>query len=260
MVTVLDPGGGASTAFAAAAPASAAESATPSWWACCLLSRSLSRAAWAEDGFVATTALGSPPSGSLTRAAHATTTTPDNPSAPANSWGAETGRFSRGFRLCWPRGVFRSSVTAPNPRESSRESSTRRLRHRPVAMGSSSALQGVGKKDGAALGRPHNFGVRPSLGDQFGTGVLEFGGNAELTCVPRRRSSAMLSALSFLASGGIYDCEPVCSLPSSPLRWPRKDASPFVSVLDLRSSGTSCKTSISGEIPFAWIERPDGVK
>jgi hypothetical protein len=23
---------------------------------------------------------------------------------------------------------------------------------------------------------------------------------------------------------------------------------------------TSCRTSMSGEIPFAWIERPDGVK
>jgi hypothetical protein len=35
---------------------------------------------------------------------------------------------------------------------------------------------------------------------------------------------------------------------------------PLVSVRALSSSGTSCSTSISGEIPFAWIERPDGVK
>ena len=28
----------------------------------------------------------------------------------------------------------------------------------------------------------------------------------------------------------------------------------------LSSSGTSCSTSMSGEMPFAWIERPDGVK
>jgi hypothetical protein len=27
-----------------------------------------------------------------------------------------------------------------------------------------------------------------------------------------------------------------------------------------RSSGTSWSTSMSGEMPFAWIERPDGVK
>src|SRR6516162_9734584 len=39
-----------------------------------------------------------------------------------------------------------------------------------------------------------------------------------------------------------------------------QQASPRVSVRALSSSGTSCSTSMSGEIPFAWIERPDGVK
>ena len=49
-------------------------------------------------------------------------------------------------------------------------------------------------------------------------------------------------------------------LVASGLRWPRSEASPRVSVRALSSSGTSCSTSMSGEIPFAWIERPDGVK
>ena len=55
------------------------------------------------------------------------------------------------------------------------------------------------------------------------------------------------------------DCEPVCSSPSA-LRWPRSEASPRVSVRALSSSGTSCSTSMSGEMPLAWMERPDGVK
>ena len=46
----------------------------------------------------------------------------------------------------------------------------------------------------------------------------------------------------------------------SALRWPRSEASPLVSVRALSSSGTSCSTSMSGEMPLAWIERPDGVK
>src|SRR6516162_2355564 len=37
-----------------------------------------------------------------------------------------------------------------------------------------------------------------------------------------------------------------------------QEASPRVSVRVLSSSGTSWSTSISGEMPLAWIERPDG--
>src|SRR5215475_12859101 len=166
MVTVLDPGGGASIAFAAAV--SASDLATPSWRACCLPSRSLSRAVWVEGGLVATTAVGSPPSGSLTRAAHATTTTPDKPSAPASTWGAETGRFSRRFRLGWPRGAFRSSATALNPRESLRESSTRRFPHRPAATGIAPAFTGMAEKDRGGLSAAPLTLVPDLSCDQFG--------------------------------------------------------------------------------------------
>ena len=81
IVTVLDPGGGASTGFAAVPDAPYGEVAKPSWRACCLPSLSPSRAV-ADGGtnLVATTAVGSPPSGSFTKAAHATTTIPESPS------------------------------------------------------------------------------------------------------------------------------------------------------------------------------------
>src|SRR5262249_41965727 len=70
--------------------------------------------------------------------------------------------------------------------------------------------------------------------------------------------------------GGIEDCEPVCSSPPA-LRWPRSEASPRVSVRALSSSGTSCSTSMSGEMrgevarggqperPIARAERNDGL-
>src|SRR5262249_20309099 len=38
------------------------------------------------------------------------------------------------------------------------------------------------------------------------------------------------------------------------------EASPLVSVRAFSSSGTSCSTSMSGLMPLAWIEVPDGVK
>ena len=76
--------------------------------------------------------------------------------------------------------------------------------------------------------------------------------------MPCRRSAAIFSALSSLASGGTYDCEPVFSSPSD-FRWPRSEASPLVSVRAFNSSGTSCSTSISGTMPLAWIDLPDGV-
>src|SRR5579872_1247306 len=38
---------------------------------------------------------------------------------------------------------------------------------------------------------------------QFGTGALGFGGKAELTLIPRSKSSAMINALSFFGSGGM---------------------------------------------------------
>src|SRR5262245_10256316 len=201
IVTVLEAGGGVSSGFAAAADALGGEEAIPSWRACCLPSLSLSRAL-TETGvaFVATTAMGSPPSGSLTKAAQATTTTPESPSAPASTWGAETGRFGSRFRLFWPRGAFRSSPKAQDPRESSRESSTRRFCHSHVATGMGGAKapkSGGGGLSAAPANAKCNFCY------QFGTGALEFGGKAELTWMPRRRSNAMLRALSFLASGGI---------------------------------------------------------
>src|SRR5262245_52973971 len=135
IVTVLVPGGG-SSGFAAGAEASGGEEVVPSWRECCLPSLSPSRALIAVGAtFVATTALGSPPNWSLTKAVQATTTTPESPSAPARNWGADNGRFGSRFRLSWPRGAFRSSTKAQDPRESLRESSTRRFCHSHVAAG-----------------------------------------------------------------------------------------------------------------------------
>src|ERR1019366_10137721 len=57
----------------------------------------------------ATTAVGSPPRGSLTKIAQPTTTIPNNPSAPARICGAAAGSFGSPFRLSWPSGAFRSS-------------------------------------------------------------------------------------------------------------------------------------------------------
>ena len=105
MVTVLEPGGGASTVFAAASGAFGAEPASPSWRACCLPSRSPSRALWVEGGvFVATTAVGSPPSGSLTKAAHATTTTPDRPERAGQQLRRGDGQVQQPFSLVLAEG------------------------------------------------------------------------------------------------------------------------------------------------------------
>src|SRR5262245_43925160 len=136
IVTVLEPGGGVSSGLAEAVEASGGEEAAPSWRECCLPSLSLSRAL-IEVGntFVATTARGSPPNGSLTKTAQATTNTPESPRAPASNWGTDRGRFGSRPCLSWPRGAFRSSIKAENPRESLRESSTRRFCHSPVAAG-----------------------------------------------------------------------------------------------------------------------------
>src|SRR5580704_3141875 len=99
---------------------------------------------------------------------------------------------------------------------------------------------------------PNNQTARP----QF---AVREGVEAELILTPRRRSYAILSALSSSALGGTYDWEPVSSSPSA-FRCPRSDASPLVSVRLFNSSGTSCSTSMSGTMPLAWIERPDGGK
>jgi hypothetical protein len=112
----------------------------------------------------ATTATGSPPNGSLTKAAQATTTIPKSPSAPASNWGAETGSFSSLFRLSWPRGAFRSSVAkAQDPRESSRESSTRRFRAGIATCLSRHAIVRADKTIGAAFRPPRNFETQPAL-------------------------------------------------------------------------------------------------
>src|SRR4029453_6502368 len=79
------------------------------------------------------------------------------------------------------------------------------------------------------------------------------------TVTPRSRLNAAVSALSSLSFGGTQACEPGCSAPSA-ARWPRIEASPFSSKRFFNSSGTSCSTSMSGAMPWAWIERPDGVK
>ncbi len=55
-------------------------------------------------------------------------------------------------------------------------------------------------KTGRLVAAPHAF--MDAAGRQFGTGAFGFGGKAEFTWVPRRRSSAMCRALSFFGSGG----------------------------------------------------------
>ena len=58
------------------------------------------------------------------------------------------------------------------------------------------------KSNGAAIwAAPCKIVNREGCG-QFGIGAFGLGGNAELTCVPRSRSSAMCSALSSFGSGG----------------------------------------------------------
>src|SRR5262245_25543124 len=167
IVTVFDPGGGGSTVLTAASDEAGGELAEPSWRACCLPSASPSRAVVTLDGaLVATTAVGSPPRGSLTKAAHATTTKPETPSTPASSCGPETGNVGSRFRLSWPRGAFRSSTKARGPRESSRKSTTRRFRHRPVMTG----LNGDGAPDQKQMGRPRAAPLRVRKDDAISSG------------------------------------------------------------------------------------------
>lgn len=52
---------------------------------------------------------------------------------------------------------------------------------------------------------------KSGLRGQFGPGVSGFGGKAAFLAVPRRRSIAFWSALSFFSSGGTKDCEPDAS-------------------------------------------------
>jgi len=40
----------------------------------------------------------------------------------------------------------------------------------------------------------------------------------------------------------------------------RIEASPRISARPFNSSGTFCRISMSGAMPLAWIDRPDGVK
>src|SRR5262249_33996768 len=61
-------------------------------------------------GPAGTTAIGSPPSGSLTTTAQATTATPASPSTPATNCGPTAGSFDGRLRLSWPRAAFRSSA------------------------------------------------------------------------------------------------------------------------------------------------------
>src|SRR6185437_3524379 len=129
MVMVFDPGG-AGFCFAVSG-ALVAASAAMLCWAFCAPSGAPGCPGWAEGSdLVATTATGSPPRGSWTNAAHATTMRPDRPSNPASIFGALTGSVDGRFRFSWPRGAFRSSgAKAQDPRESSAESSTRRFPH-----------------------------------------------------------------------------------------------------------------------------------
>ena len=58
------------------------------------------------------------------------------------------------------------------------------------------------KKIGAAFGRPSNRFLMMRAAAQFGTAAFGLGGNAASVIVPRRRSSASLSARSSFSSGG----------------------------------------------------------
>jgi hypothetical protein len=133
-------------------------------------------------------------------AAQATTTTPESPNAPASNWAqiraasaaafACPGRGARSGRL--PRRKIPANHYASLARVVSVTVLSRQAWRRLKAQ----------KATGAALQPPPQMAKRKYC-DQFGTGALALGGKAELTWMPRRRSNAMLSALSFLASGGI---------------------------------------------------------
>src|SRR3974390_2382922 len=109
MVMILEPGGATAVPAAATVGAVLAETGE-STLDCCV--RSLSGLSCAAPGaLAATTAVGSPPSGSLTRIAQPTTTSPNRPSTPASNCGMPIGNFGNFLCfLCWPRGAFRSSV------------------------------------------------------------------------------------------------------------------------------------------------------
>src|ERR1035441_6385513 len=107
MVMVLLPGGGAAAGMTTFVDGAWSDGG-PSWRECC--SPSPAGFACGMTGEpLATTAVGSPPRGSLTKIAQATTTITNNQSAPARICGAAAGSFGRPFRLSWPRGAFRSS-------------------------------------------------------------------------------------------------------------------------------------------------------
>src|SRR6185437_11400392 len=115
MVTVLPPGGGTAASPLSLVTALVVGSASPSWRAYCRSPPGLALAGTAGGGAVATTAVGSPPSGSLAKTPQATTASPNRPSSAASSCGVFTGSAGRRFFLCWPSGVLRSSVaTGPS--------------------------------------------------------------------------------------------------------------------------------------------------
>src|SRR5450631_3138302 len=107
MVMILLPGGGAAAGMATFTDGALSDGG-PSWRDCCWPSPAGFACGLAAEP-VATTAVGSPPRGSLTKIAQAATRIANDPSAPARICGAAAGSFGRPFRLSWPRGAFRSS-------------------------------------------------------------------------------------------------------------------------------------------------------
>ena len=107
MVMVLLPGGGATWAGMATFTAGAL-SAPPVMMGLLLAVAGRFFRALAS-GPVETTAVGSPPRGSLTNIVQTTTAMPNRPSAPVNSCGSDRRSFDGRLRLSWPRGAFSSS-------------------------------------------------------------------------------------------------------------------------------------------------------
>src|SRR4051812_11756855 len=109
MVTVLAPGGGVAASPLSLATVLVVGSGSPSWREYCRSPPGPALACAAGCGVVATTAVGSPPSGSLTKTPQVTIASPNGRSGAATSCGVFTGSAGKRFFLFWPSGVLRSS-------------------------------------------------------------------------------------------------------------------------------------------------------
>src|SRR5665647_3568827 len=205
MVMVLLPGGGVAALTTTAWLGVAAVS--PSWRACSL--PSLSGLPWAVAGnLAATTAVGSPPSGSLTNSAQDTATRPNRPSTPASNCGPETGSLANSFRFSWPvfwpSGAFRSSATAQILANHSPKSSTRRFRAGTQPETKRGDLSAAPRIIAQYRCLVRNRGLRARREGRVDLGAAQqvFGHNQRLVVLRIRRHVGLRTGL-LLALGGL---------------------------------------------------------